>query len=115
MTNLKLGQNSVNQISNPHAFIFFLLTGASRYYQAFYIVFAYFASFTGYEDDIFEVISNFQVQGSKFGKKLTNLAENLFKNLTPEFMEFVFSKSEGQMIASFINFCLSSVVCLLRP
>ena len=34
-----------------------------------YIVLKYFASFTGYEDDIFEVISNLHVQGSKFGGK----------------------------------------------
>ena len=31
------------------------------------IVFKYFASFTGYEDEIFEVISNLHVQESKFG------------------------------------------------
>ena len=30
-------------------------------------VFTYFASFTGYEDVIFKVTSNFHVQGSEFG------------------------------------------------
>ena len=45
---------------------FFLLTGATRYYHTVYIVFTYFGSFTGYEDDIFEVISNLHVHGSKF-------------------------------------------------
>ena len=65
---MKLRQNSVNQILNPHALFFFLLTGATWYYHAIYIVFTYFASFTGYEDDIFEVFSNLHVQGSKFGE-----------------------------------------------
>ena len=65
MTNLKLWQNSVNQIFNPCAFFFFLLTGARRYYHAIYIVFTYFASFTGYGDDIYK----FHVQRSKFGLK----------------------------------------------
>ena len=48
------------------------------------MVFKYFASFTGYEDDIFEVISYLHVQGFKFGRKFdkygrkfTNFAENL--------------------------------------
>ena len=39
------------------------------YYHAIYIVLAYFASFTGNEDDISEVISNLHVQGFKFGNK----------------------------------------------
>ena len=38
------------------------------------------SSFTVYGDDIFEVISNLHVQGSKFIEKLTNLAENLLKS-----------------------------------
>ena len=54
MTNFKLQQNSVNQILNPCAFFFFLLTDATLYYHAIYIVFTYFASFTGYEDDFFK-------------------------------------------------------------
>ena len=32
---------------------------------AIYVVFKYFSSFTGYEDDIFEGTSNLHVQGSK--------------------------------------------------
>ena len=67
MTNLKSWQNSVNQIFNPNAFFFFLLTCAIWYFHATYIVFTYFASFTDYSDDIFEVISNLHVQGFKFG------------------------------------------------
>ena len=60
----------------PTCILFFLLTGGTWYYHAIYIVFTNLASFTGYEDDIFEVISNLHVQGSKFGENLTNLAEN---------------------------------------
>ena len=40
------------------------------HYHAFYIVFIYFALFKGYEDDIFEFISNFLVQRLKFGGKI---------------------------------------------
>ena len=47
--------------------IFLLLTGATWYYYAIYIVLTYFTSFKGFEDDIIEVISNFHVQGSKLG------------------------------------------------
>ena len=41
----------------------------------------YFASFTNYEEDIFEVIPNMHVQGSKFGGKITNSAENQKKKV----------------------------------
>ena len=58
MTNLKMQQDSVNQIFNPNAFFFFFLTGATWYYHGIYIVFTYFASVTGYEDDILEAMSN---------------------------------------------------------
>ena len=34
------------------------------------IVFTYFASYTGYEDDILEIISNLHVQESKFGGQI---------------------------------------------
>ena len=54
--NLKLQQTRVNQIFNPHAFVFFLLTGATRYYHAIYIV---FTCLEGYEDDIFEFFFKF--------------------------------------------------------
>ena len=40
------------------------------YYHAIYIIFTYFASFTGDEDEIFEVISDLHVQESKFGRKI---------------------------------------------
>ena len=49
--------------------IFLPLTGGTWYYHAIYLVFTYFASFTSYKEDIFEVISNLHVQGSKYGGK----------------------------------------------
>ena len=50
---------------------FFLLTGANLYYHVSYIV----ASFTGYEDDIFEVISDLHIQDSKFDRKIYKFGE----------------------------------------
>ena len=44
----------------------------------FDIVFPYFALFTGYEDDIFEVIANLHVHRSKFGGKLFKNGEAFF-------------------------------------
>ena len=83
MTNLKLQDNSVNQIFNPNVF-FSLLRGATWYKNTIYILFTYFASFIGYEDDILEVISNLHVPGAKFGRK------SFLKLNFAEFMEFVF-------------------------
>ena len=40
-----------------------------------------FASFTGYKDDILEVISNLHVQESKFGRKIYKFGEKSFKKL----------------------------------
>ena len=79
-TNLKMRQKSVYKIFNQRAFFFFLLTGATWYYPAIYIVLTYFAWFTGYEYDIFEVISNLHVQESKFGGKF---GKKSYKNWTP--------------------------------
>ena len=45
------------------------------YLHSIYIVFTYFAYFTGYEDDRFEVISNLHFQWSKFGEKYIFLIE----------------------------------------
>ena len=58
------------------------LRGATLYYNAIYILFTYFASLIGCEHsvNILEVISNLHVQGAKFGRKRTKLAENLFKS-----------------------------------
>ena len=95
MTNLRLQQNSVNQIFNPCAFFYFFLTCAIWKYHAIYKVFTYFASLTGYENDIFEVISYLPVQGSKFDGKCEKLGgKSFFKLNSTEFIEFVFSKSE---------------------
>ena len=78
MTNLKLQQNSVNHILNIIAFFFFLLTCATWYYHALYILFTYFVLFTGYEDDIFKVISNLHVHESKFGGKYDKFSAKCF-------------------------------------
>ena len=51
-------------------------------------------SFTDYEGDMFEVISNLHVKGSKFGGKFLKFGKKSFKKLnSTEFMELVFSKS----------------------
>ena len=48
-----------------------------------------FASFTCYENFIFEVISNFHFQESKFGRKIDKFGGKSFKKLNPaEFMKF---------------------------
>ena len=57
----------------------FLLTGATWYYYNIYLVFTYFASLTDYEDDIFEVIYNLHVQGSRLDKKNYKYGEKSFK------------------------------------
>ena len=77
-TNLKWPQKKVNQIFNPHAFFFFLSTGATWFYYDIYIVFTYFVSLTGYENDKSKVIFNFHVQGSKFGGKFEKFGRNSF-------------------------------------
>ena len=59
-----------------------------------FIVSTYFASFTGYEDDIFKVISNLHVEGSKFGRKNYKFGEKSLKKLNSmEFMDFFSFKS----------------------
>ena len=50
---------------NPNAFF---LTGATWYYFAIYIAFTYFAPFTGYEDGILKVLSDFHVQRLNLAK-----------------------------------------------
>ena len=66
----EIATNCVNQIFNLNAFFFFLLTGATCYHLTINLVFTYLALFIDYKDDIFEVISNLHVQGSKFGGKI---------------------------------------------
>ena len=82
---------------------FSLLRGATWYYNAITILFIYFASFIGYEDDILKDISNLHVQGAKFGRKKDKKGRKkdkfggntFFKLSSAEFMEFCFfSKSE---------------------
>ena len=74
----EIATNYVNQIFNLKAFFFFLFTGATWYYHTICLVITYFASFTDYEDDIFEVISNWHVQGSKFGGKINKYGGKSF-------------------------------------
>ena len=47
-----------------------------KYYHAIYIVLTYFASFTGFEDDIFEVFSYLPNEGSKTGGKMDQFGKN---------------------------------------
>ena len=63
--------------------------------HAIHIVFTYFTSFTGYEDDIFRFISFLHIQGSKIGGKMDQFGGKSKKKLNSvEFMEFIFSKSD---------------------
>ena len=71
----EIATNCVNQIFKLNAFFFFLFPGATWCYHTICLVFIYFATFTDYEYDIFEVISNMQIQGSKFGGEITNLGK----------------------------------------
>ena len=58
-----------------------------------------FASFTGYEYDIFKVISSLHMQRSKFGGKVYKFGGKSFKKLNSmEFVEFLFSKSAALVI-----------------
>ena len=89
---MKLQQDGVNQIFDPNAFF-------SSFLQVLHditMLFTYFASFTGYEDDISKVVSSLHVQESKFGGKIYKFGGKSFKKLnSAEFMEFVFSKSDS--------------------
>ena len=61
---IEIAQDCVNLIFNPDAFLFFLLTGAIWCFHAIYVVFTYFASFTGQEDDFLKL---FLIYIDKFG------------------------------------------------
>ena len=77
----KLWQHCVNEIFNPYIFLF-LLTCATWYFHDIYIKFRYFASCTGYEDDIFEGSFNLQVQRCKFSGKVDKFGQfNFFNEL----------------------------------
>ena len=47
-------------------------------YHVIYIVLTNFASFTGYEDGILEVISNMHIKESKFGGKIDKFGRKSF-------------------------------------
>ena len=81
--------------------IFLPWTCATWYYNAIYIVFTYFASFTSYEEDIFEVISNLHVQGSKFDEKFDKFGGKPLRKLNSvEFMKLVIFKSVLTMMTT---------------
>ena len=86
----KIATNCINQIFNLNKFFFFLFTGATLYYHTICLEITYFVSFTDYEDDIFEVISNRHGQGLKFGGKITKFGSST------EFMELVFPSLKGK-------------------
>ena len=69
-TNFQSRQNNVNQIFKPIAFFYLLLTGDTDITMIYFIVFTYFASVKGYEDDNVEVISYFHFQEPKLGGKM---------------------------------------------
>ena len=58
-----------------------------------YIVFTYFTSFTGYEDAIFDFISNLHVQKSKFGRNIYQFGVKCRKKLTARSSWSFFSMS----------------------
>ena len=78
MTNLKWQQNRVNKIFNPTAFFFIRLDDITN----IYIVFTYFASFTGYTDDIFKVFFYLHIHGSNIGRKMDQDGGKSKKNWT---------------------------------
>ena len=75
--------------------IFLLFDRPTWYYHAIYIVLTYSALFTGYEDDILEVISNLHIKDPILTENFTNLAENLLKYLTPRTSWSLFFPSLG--------------------
>ena len=93
---MKSRQNSVNQIFKPCAFFFFLLIGDTWYFHAIYVVFKYFSSFTGYEDDIFEGTSNLHIQGSKSDGNFDKFGSKYFFNVTPQSSWSLLFPSPGQ-------------------
>ena len=62
---------------------FFLFTCATWYYHTICLVITYLASFSDYEDDIFEAVSksNWHVQGFKFGGKIYKFGGKSFKKI----------------------------------
>ena len=110
MTNLKLRQNSGNQRFNPSAFFFFPLTGDNDI-----TILPYFASFTGYKDDMLKVFFYLHVQGSKIGRKMDQFGGKSKNKLNfAEFVEFVFSKS-GNAVNFQMCFCDTALPFDQRP
>ena len=74
-----LRHNCVSEIFYPKASSF-LLTGATWYYHAIYIVITYFASIRGYRNDIFYI--NFDVSRCKCGELMGGKLADFFLNQT---------------------------------
>ena len=68
-----------------------------------YIVLSYFASFTGYEDDIFEVIPNLHFRRTKHGGKFDKFgSKSLKKNLLRRVYEIFFFFSLGLVLLNIV-------------
>ena len=67
-----------SNIETKFIYFFFVLIGVTWYYHAIYITLTYFASFTSYKDEIFEVSSNLHIQRCKFGEKIYKFGEIFF-------------------------------------
>ena len=68
-----------------------------------YMILTYFASFTGFEDVIFEVVSNFHIQGSTLVGKFEKFGgKSVLKLNSAEFIEFVFSWSDVSLVCFFL-------------
>ena len=90
--NLKSQQNSVNQIFNPYAFFFFVLTGdngITMLYTQYLHILHHLQAIKMTFLKLF--IFYFHVQGSKISGKIYQFGGK--KLNSTEFMEFVFSKS----------------------
>ena len=75
---MKLRQNSVNQILNPHAIFFFLLTGATWCYYASYILCFIYWLWRWYFGSFFYLFLNLHVQWSKLGQKIEKFGRKSF-------------------------------------
>ena len=93
-TNLKLRQNSLNQIFNANAFFFFLLTGGKDITMLYAYYLHILHHLQAMKMTVLELFLICTFKDPKLAEKWTNLAENPIKKLnSAEFMEFVFTKS----------------------
>ena len=69
-----------------------------QYYHDIFIIFTYFTSFTGYEDDILSVISYLHVEGFKIGRKMDQFGGEKKKLNSAEFMELFFPPKSAPIL-----------------